>query len=52
MEQMSSEYKLLFNGITTAISELQSLSIKLAVLQQKAEEQYIQRGGEETKKAC
>ncbi len=48
MEKISKEYKILFNGISMAIDQLQGLSMRLVMLQQQAEQEYIQRGERET----
>ena len=43
MEHLSAEYKLLFNGITSAIEDLNALLFRLAALQYQAEELFISR---------
>ena len=42
-ESVSSEYLLLFNGITDTIKELQSMIDRLKFLQQSAEDLYIEQ---------
>lgn len=43
MDELPKEYTLLFNGISSAITELQALSLRLDFLQQQAEEIYISK---------
>ena len=42
-EELSKEYLLLFNTITTAIDELEAIKLKLAGAQQDAEAIYLER---------
>ena len=46
MDNITREYTLLFNGITSTISELQAITFRLAGLQQAAEQLYIERSNE------
>lgn len=46
MDEITKEYKILFNGIAGAISELQATIIRLSILQQQAEQAYIDRTSE------
>lgn len=46
MDNITKEYTLLFNGITTIISELQTITVRLASLQQQAEQIYLDRTSE------
>lgn len=43
-DEITKEYLVLFNGITNAIQELQSMAVRLAMLQRDAEQAYIDRG--------
>lgn len=43
---ISREYTLLFNGISSTIAELQAITFRLAGLQQTAEQLYIERTDE------
>lgn len=46
MDNITKEYALLFNGITSIISELQGITVRLASLQQQAEQLYLDRTSE------
>lgn len=43
MDELSKEYLVLFHGISSIAKELQSITIQLAILQQQAEQAYIER---------
>ena len=43
MDELNEEYTLLFNGITDTIRQLERTIVRLQVLQQKAEETYVER---------
>lgn len=40
-DEITKEYLILFNGITNTIQELQSMAVRLAMLQRDAEQAYI-----------
>ena len=42
-EELSKEYLLLFNAITTTIDELEAIKLKLVGAQQDAEAAYLER---------
>ncbi|MDD3509368.1 MAG: hypothetical protein PHY27_13200 [Parabacteroides sp.] len=46
MDNISREYTLLFNGISSVITELQAITFRLAGLQQAAEQLYIEQADE------
>ena len=43
MGELSKEYLVLFHGISSVAKELQSITVQLAILQQQAEQAYIDR---------
>ena len=42
MDELNKEYALLFNGITDTIRQLETMTLQLKKLQQRAEEAYLQ----------
>ena len=46
MDKISREYTLLFNGISSTMTELQAITFRLAGLQQAAEQLYIEQTDE------